>query len=190
MSKRQNKPNPMAGVMSPAVVGIVDSPAALRAAGRLRRKQGRSAGVWALGPGATKLRAAWRRQPRERTRQAGQPALEEVPEGLAADVVVDSVAVHKVHGHVQSIFHVPLESKPGLEHKRQRAAPAPQRAGKGGREREGGRQAAWVGRSLSRGKRAACCVLRCRRAGGRACRCRRRSRRGCASSGSRWGGPP
>lgn len=37
MSKRQNKPNPMAGVMSPAVVGIVDSPAALRAAGRLRR---------------------------------------------------------------------------------------------------------------------------------------------------------
>jgi 3-dehydroquinate dehydratase-1 len=37
MSKRQNKPNPMAGVMSPAVVGIVDSPAALRTAGRLRR---------------------------------------------------------------------------------------------------------------------------------------------------------
>jgi 3-dehydroquinate dehydratase-1 len=37
MSKRQNKPNPMAGVISPAVVGIVDSPAALRAAGRLRR---------------------------------------------------------------------------------------------------------------------------------------------------------
>jgi 3-dehydroquinate dehydratase-1 len=37
MSKRQIKPNPMAGVMSPAVVGIVDSPAALRAAGRLRR---------------------------------------------------------------------------------------------------------------------------------------------------------
>jgi 3-dehydroquinate dehydratase-1 len=36
MSKRQNKPNPMAGVMSPAVVGIVDSPAALRTAGRLR----------------------------------------------------------------------------------------------------------------------------------------------------------
>jgi 3-dehydroquinate dehydratase-1 len=37
MSKRQNKPNPMAGVMSPAVVGIVDSPAALRAAVRLRQ---------------------------------------------------------------------------------------------------------------------------------------------------------
>jgi 3-dehydroquinate dehydratase-1 len=37
MSKRQNKPNPMEGVISPAVVGIVDSPAALRAAGRLRR---------------------------------------------------------------------------------------------------------------------------------------------------------
>jgi 3-dehydroquinate dehydratase-1 len=37
MSKRQNKPNPMAGVTSTAVVGIVDSPAALRAAGRLGR---------------------------------------------------------------------------------------------------------------------------------------------------------
>jgi 3-dehydroquinate dehydratase-1 len=37
MSKRENKPCPMAGVMSPAVVGIVDSPAALRAAGRLRQ---------------------------------------------------------------------------------------------------------------------------------------------------------
>ena len=36
MSKRQNKPSPMAGIMSPAVVGIVDSPAALRAAARLQ----------------------------------------------------------------------------------------------------------------------------------------------------------
>jgi 3-dehydroquinate dehydratase-1 len=37
MSKRQIKPTPIPGVMSPAVVGIVDSPAALRAAGRLQR---------------------------------------------------------------------------------------------------------------------------------------------------------
>jgi 3-dehydroquinate dehydratase-1 len=37
MSKRQIKPTPMPGGTSPAVVGIVDSPAALRAAERLGR---------------------------------------------------------------------------------------------------------------------------------------------------------
>ena len=102
MSKRQNKPNPMAGVKSPAVVGIVDSPAALRAAGRLRRGEVDFLEWRAdfLGTGIVKSKFPWivtARHPAEGGQNAmSAPArrealLELLPAAALADVEIRSL---------------------------------------------------------------------------------------------------
>jgi 3-dehydroquinate dehydratase-1 len=102
MSKRQNKPNPMAGVMSPAVVGIVDSPAALRAAGRLRQGEVDFLEWRAdfLGTGIVKSKIPWivtARQPAEGGQNAMSAAarrealLELLPAAALVDVEIRSL---------------------------------------------------------------------------------------------------
>jgi 3-dehydroquinate dehydratase-1 len=102
MSKRQNKPNPMAGVMSPAVVGIVDSPAALRAAGRLQRGEVDFLEWRAdfLGTGIVKSKIPWiitARHPAEGGQNGMSPAarrealLELLPAAALVDVEIRSL---------------------------------------------------------------------------------------------------
>lgn len=74
------------------------------------------------------------------TWQAWQAPLQEVPERLPRHVVVGAVAVHKVHGHIQHVFNVPLKSKAGLKHKGQRAAAAEGSKAGQGRWVSGGRR--------------------------------------------------